>query len=69
MTAGILSGHPGVSNELLVTAGSISKCSFLFSAPESIIGVEKWREALLNAPLSDHIVAVAVDEAHCVSRW
>ena len=69
VTAGILSGHPGVSNELLATAGSISKYSFLFSAPEAIIGVEKWREALLNAPLSDRIVAVAVDEAHCVSRW
>jgi RecQ family ATP-dependent DNA helicase len=70
VTAGILSGHPGVSSELLIgRASDIGKYRFLFSAPEAIIGVDKWREVLLSAPLSHRIVAVAVDEAHCVSKW
>ena len=44
------------------------KFSILFSAPEAIVGVEKWRTVLLNPPLSERVVAVAVDEAHCVSK-
>jgi len=67
--AGILSGHPGVSKELLVTASDASKYSFLFSAPEALIGVEKWRQILLNTSLQQQIVAFTVDEAHCVSKW
>ena len=45
------------------------KFSILFSAPEAIVGVEKWRKVLLNPPLSERVAAVAVDEAHCVSKW
>ena len=69
VTAGILSGHSAVSEQLTVRAGSIDEYSLLFSCPEAIVGVERCREMLLNAPLSERIVAVAVDEAHCVSKW
>ena len=44
------------------------KFSILFSAPEAIVVVEKWRTVLLNPLLSERVVAVAVDEAHCVSK-
>ena len=72
MTAAILSGHPGVAIEL--QASSVPdvcaiKFSLLYAAPEAIISVEKWRTVLLNPPLSERIVAVAIDEAHCVSKW
>ena len=69
VSAGILSGHAAVSEQFIVNSSSIDKYSFLFSCPEAIIGVERWRETLLKAPLSERIVAVAVDEAHCVSKW
>ena len=45
------------------------KFSLLFAAPEAIIGVQGWREMMLSPPLCDQLVAIAVDEAHCVSKW
>ena len=43
--------------------------SLLFASPEAVIGATKWREKLLDFPLTERIVAVAVDEVHCVSKW
>ena len=31
--------------------------------------VDKWHKTLGEPPLIDQIVAVAVDEAHCVYEW
>ena len=45
------------------------KYSLLFTSPEAIVGVERWREKFIQPPLSDTVAAVAVDEAHCVSKW
>ena len=45
------------------------KYSILFSSPEAVIGFSKWRNLLLSLPLNERIVAVAVDEVHCVSKW
>ena len=69
MTADILSGHSAVNAEFTVTPSRINEYSFVFSCPEAIICVGKQREMLMNASLSERIVAVAVDEAHCVSKW
>ena len=71
VTAAILSGHPGVPVELQDSVPDVCaiKFSLLYVAPEAIISVEKWRTVLLNSPLSERIVAVAIDEAHCVSKW
>ena len=59
---------------IILTQATVSglraiKFSLLFTAPEAIVGVEKWRAVLLNPPLSKRVVAVAIDEAHCVSKW
>ena len=32
-------------------------------------GTNQWRQLLWNPPLHQSIVATAVDEAHCVSKW
>ena len=71
MRAAIMSGHRGVDSELLATDRNVEtgKFSLLFCAPEAIIASEKWREMLLRPPLSKIVVAVAIDEAHCVSKW
>ena len=66
ISAGILTGHAAVSEQFTVESCIIERYS---SCPEAIIGMERWREASLKAPLSECIVAVAVDEAHCVSKW
>ena len=69
--AAILSGHDGVVKELQATEKDLRSCNFslLFSSPEAIAVSERWREKLLNPPLSVRVVAIAIDEAHCVSKW
>ena len=60
-----------MDKELLPMDGDVvaGKLSQLSCAPEAIVGCEKWRELLLRPRLSEWIVAVATDEAHCVSKW
>ena len=66
--ASILSYGVGVKQELLATEDDLGKCSLLFCAPEALVG-SRWREAIEKPVISDRIVAVVVDEAHCVSKW
>ena len=58
----------GVDKGLLATDGDLTSCSLLYCTPEALVGT-KWREILESAALSSRIVAIAVDEAHCVSKW
>ena len=53
---------------LLATEEDMSKSKLLFCAPEALVR-GRWREALEQSELSCRIVAVVVDEAHCVSKW
>ena len=71
MSAAIMSVHTGVDKELLATERDVEAGNFrlLFCTPEAIIGSEKWRKLLLRPPLSERDVSVAIDEAHCVSKW
>lgn len=72
VSAAILSRRQGVDKDLLATdkdLGTPGKFSLLFCAPEVVIGSERWSDKFLEFPLSIRIVAIAVDEAHCVSRW
>jgi len=72
VSAVILSGNEGAERSLLAQEKDLSvsgKYSLLFTSPEAIVGVERWREKFIQPPLSDTVDAVAVDEAHCVSKW
>ena len=42
--------------------------SFLFASPEALI-TSRWREAIDCHKVAERIVAVVIDEAHCVSKW
>ena len=71
VSAAALTRHRSVdkaiqAEEKKVEAGSYS---LLFCSPEAIIGTDKWKEILMSTPVNEHIVAIAVDEAHCVSKW
>lgn len=67
----ILSGTRGVDKSLLATEKDIKLGAFalIFSAPEAIIGGDRWRDIFIEEPLCDQVVALAVDEAHCVYKW
>ena len=60
-----------LTDKLLVDERDIErgKFSLLFGTPEAaIVESERWRELLLGDPLHQQVVAVAVDEAHCVHK-
>ena len=69
--AAILSGNKGIDIHLLASDKNIKDGTYclLFSAPEAIVACEKWRQILVEAPLCNQVVTVAIDEAHCVSQW
>ena len=49
---------------------SLSHFQLLYSAPEVICGTGSlWRQLLLIPPLSETVVAIDVDEVHCVFKW
>ena len=66
-----MSGNKGIDGCFLCTVKDIKSGTlrFLFSAPEALIDSECWRELLLDHPLCNQIVAVVIDETHCMFRW
>ena len=63
--------HIDVKKELLASEKDVTESGFslLYSSPEAILGRETWKQLLVQRPLCDTVVAVAVDEAHCVFKW
>ena len=49
-----------------VLAGDVQ---LVFISPESIINNPTYRNMLLSAPYKEKLVALIVDEAHCVKTW
>ena len=41
----------------------------LFMIPESLLRNSQWREMLLSPIYQRKLVALAVDEAHCIVQW
>ena len=57
-----------IDMSLLATENDLSTYSFLFASPEALI-TSKWRERVDCRKVAERIVAVVIDEAHCVSKW
>ena len=45
------------------------KVQLLYTSPESILRNSQWREMLLSDVYRKNLVAVVVDEAHCIAQW
>ncbi|XP_066302188.1 uncharacterized protein [Branchiostoma lanceolatum] len=45
------------------------KYSLVFASPEAILNSKTWRGMLTNKTYREHLVGVAVDEAHCITSW
>ncbi len=71
VSAAILSTNRGIDRDLVATAREVSsgKYRLLYTAPEAVVEDHSWRMLLLEPPLSSTLVAIAVDEAHCVYKW
>ena len=70
ISAAILSGNSGVEKKYLANKRDImtGRYCLLYSCSDAIVVSERWKQLLLEPPLSDTVVTVAVDEAHCVYK-
>ena len=66
--AAVMSSGSGVEKELIATDDNRTNSSLLFCAPEAIVST-RWKEAIEKPEVSSRVVAVVIDEAHCVSKW
>ena len=66
--AAILSSGGKVDKTLVATDDDIAHSNLLFCAPE-VLDVPKWRDTIAKSEFSSKVVALVVDEAHCVSKW
>ena len=61
-------GEAQVSKEAVMNVLH-GKAQLVFISPEGILCNPTYREMLLNATYKKHLVALVVDEAHCVKTW
>ena len=60
--------HDEQSEERLKEVGK-GAFTYLFASPEKMLSVERWRKLLLTEHYRKFLVAITVDEAHCISQW
>ena len=60
--------HSGTDDE---TYSSIcaGEYQLLLMSPETLLRDKSWRDVLLSPHYQENVVALAVDEAHCVKKW
>lgn len=68
VSAAIVSHGQGIQKDVIASDEHNAKYSLLFCSPEALVS-SKWREILQQSHIHDRIVAIVVDEAHCVSKW
>ena len=60
--------HDEQSEEILkkVEKGNFT---YLFASPEKMLSVNRWRKLMSSNEYRRSLVAIAIDEAHCISQW
>ena len=61
---GCVKGHTATG-----TVDSARKCTHIFACPEAILHSYKWRKLLLDTEFVNSLVALVIDEAHCIVKW
>ena len=64
----VITSASDLPKAFLATPTSLCSDSLLYCTPEALV-LPKWRDALEDSSVSYRIVAVVIDEAHCVSKW
>ena len=64
----LVSSFVSVSKDNIGTEEYLCRENLFFCAPEAVT-TAKCRDVLEREQFSSRIVAISVDEAHCVSKW
>lgn len=57
-------------NDQSILDGVEKGCYHLvYTSPECILTVPKWRDMLSSKVYQQNLIAIAVDEAHCIESW
>lgn len=66
---GISSAFAHHSNSAIMADIVQGKFQLVFISPESLICNLQWREMLRSQIYQESLVGVAIDEAHCATKW
>ena len=71
LSKGITAAFVGKEQEDKMVKDGVLKGQYqlLFISPESLIMNLQWREMLCSEVYQQNLVGLAVDEAHCVTKW
>ena len=66
--AGCISGT-GDSSASVLSDMVEGKVTHIFGSPEAFIGNKMWHSLFMDDAFSCRVVALAIDEAHCIVKW
>lgn len=69
-----LNGRPGLGRAIQLTEGLLAEAevdvaSFVFTSPVALLSQNECRKMLLDDGFVARVIAVVVDEAHCIAKW
>ena len=54
---------------MMLTSWTLPKDGHIFASPEALLQSVKWQKLLLNPDVVNGLVALVIDEAHCIVKW
>ena len=57
------------TDELCMGSIENGEISYVYSSPESMLSLERWRKILTSNVYKEACIGIVVDEAHCISQW
>ena len=67
-SSSVVSHGKGIQKDVIAADEHSVKYSLLFCCPEALVS-SKWRDLHQLPGIYDITVAIAFDEAHCISKW
>ncbi len=71
---GKINKTPGLGRAIQLTGGLpdegvLDTASFVFTSPEALLSQNECRKLFMKDEFVARIIAVVVDEAHCIAKW
>ena len=65
---GVAAAYVGTNSDITPEIVYTSNFNILYFSSECLLGVKKWQNLLLSS-FAEKIVAIALDEVHCLLKW